>query len=145
MTRAAAQLPALERSQVELESRISKQGEDLITLQQLTREAEANRLLYEYFLGRLKETSAQKGIQQADSRILSHAVVPNVPSAPRKSMLLAMSGMVGMMIGVGLVLLREARQNGFRTSRDLERITGRTVMGQIPLLPAAAARTPSPI
>lgn len=136
VTRAAAQLPALERSQVELESRISKQGEDLITLQQLTREAEANRLLYEYFLGRLKETSAQKGIQQADSRILSHAVVPNVPSAPRKSMLLAMSGMVGMMIGVGLVLLREARQNGFRTSRDLERITGRTVMGQIPLLPA---------
>jgi len=108
----------------------------LIQLQQLTREAEAIRLLYEYFLTRLKETSAQQGIQQADSRILSNAVVPNIPASPRKSLILAMSGILGLMIGVGLVLLREARNSGFRTARDLEVHTGYTVMGQIPMIPA---------
>ncbi|MFV2035433.1 MAG: GumC family protein, partial [Halocynthiibacter sp.] len=63
--RAESQLRALSASRDEMQARIAGQSEDLITLQQLTREAEASRVLYEYFLGRLKETSAQQGIQQA--------------------------------------------------------------------------------
>jgi len=136
VTRARQQQTALSNSEQGLQEQIASQGEDLITLQQLTREAEATRLLYEYFLTRLKETSAQQGIQQADSRILSDAVVPAAAASPRKSMILAMSGILGLMIGVGLVLLREARNNGFRTARDLEVFSGLTVLGQIPMIPA---------
>jgi len=135
-SRALSQLRALRTSQAELEAQIERQSQDLITLQQLTREAEASRILYEYFLARLKETSAQQGIQQADSRILSNAVVPRNPSAPRESLILAISGMLGLMLGSGTVLLREARNNSFRSSRELEQHTGYTVMGQIPLIPA---------
>ncbi len=134
--RAGQQHEALRNSEVEISAQITQQSKDLIALQQLTREAEATRLLYEYFLTRLKETSAQQGIQQADSRILSDAVVPSLPASPRKSMILAMSGILGLMIGVGLVLLREARNTGFRTARELEVHTGYTVLGQIPQIPA---------
>ena len=91
---------------------LEQQSEDLITLQQLTREAEAARVLYNYFLTRFNETSAQQGIQQADSRIISDAVIPNAPSELRKPLILAMSGM----LGVGFILLREARNNGFLTA-----------------------------
>jgi succinoglycan biosynthesis transport protein ExoP len=138
--RADQQMAALRTSETELNGQIARQGEDLITLQQLTREAEATRLLYEYFLTRLKETSAQQGIQQADSRILSDAVVTNNPSAPRKSLILAMSGILGLMFGTGLVLLREMRNNSFRTARDLEAATGYTVLGQIPAMPASSRK-----
>jgi polysaccharide biosynthesis transport protein len=135
-SRATQQLAALRKSEQEIDRQIARQGQDLITLQQLTREAEATRALYEYFLTRLKETSAQQGIQQADSRVLSRAVVPNTPSEPRKSRILALSMILGLMIGAGIVLLREMRNNSFRTARELEERTGYTVMGQLPVIPA---------
>ena len=136
LLRAEQQLEALKNSEQELAQQVARQGEDLITLQQLTREAEATRVLYEYFLTRLNETSAQQGIQQADSRILSNAVVPGGPSAPQKSRIVAMSGILGFMLGAGLILLHELRNSSFRTARELEQVTGYTVLGQIPLIPA---------
>ena len=135
VTRAGQQLETLRRSERQLSEQIRRQGDDLIQLQQLNREADAIRLLYEYFLTRLNETAAQQGIQRADSRILSHAVIPRGPSEPRKSMIVAMAGILGVMTGVGLVLLRELRQQGFRTAQDLEVSTGYTVLGQIPQIP----------
>ncbi len=136
VVRLKQQVIALKASEVELSEQIRYLGDDLIKLQQLTREAEAIRLLYEYFLTRLNETAAQQGIQQADSRILSNAVVPLEPSAPKKSLILAVSGMMGLIISIGLVLLREARKTGYRTSKELEALTGYTVLGQIPQIPA---------
>ena len=134
--RAANQSTALKASIAELGIRIESQSNDLLELQQLRREAEASRLIYEYFLGRLKETSVQQGIQQADSRLLSSAVVPTGASAPRKSMILALSLMLGLFAGAGAVLAREMTKTGIRTSDQLEQLTGRTVMGQIPVIPA---------
>lgn len=136
VSRAQSQIAALDTSLKELEAQIASQSGDLVKLQQLQREAEASRLIYEYFLGRLKETSVQQGIQQADSRVLSRAVVPRGPSEPRKSMILALAAVLGLMFGAGTVLAREMTQNTFRTAEDLERITGHTVMGQIPKIPA---------
>ena len=138
--RATDQREALQRSLKTLSEQASAQGDDMITLQQLTREAEASRTLYEYFLSRLKETSAQQGIQQADSRMLSQAIIPAFPTEPRKSLILAMCGILGLMAGVGLVLYREATRNGYRTARQLEEETGIVVMGQIPIIPGKARR-----
>lgn len=129
------QVQVLSASLGEFEARVQKQNSDLITLQQFTREAEASRLLYEHFLARLKETSAQQGVQQADSRVLSHAVIPVVPSEPRKSRILMMYGVLGLMAGAALVLLREAMSDSFRDAQSLEAATGYAVIGEIPRLP----------
>jgi polysaccharide biosynthesis transport protein len=134
--RARAQLAALETSIAEVSARIETQSGELVELEQLQREVEASRLLYEAFLSRLKETSIQQGIQQADSRVLSQAVVPTVPSAPRKSMILALSLMLGLMGASAAILIREMTQNTFRVAEDLEAITGYSVIGQIPAIPA---------
>ncbi|TMV80927.1 chain-length determining protein, partial [Thioclava sp. BHET1] len=115
INRQQAQVVTLAKSRDALGKQIKQQNQDLIRQQQLTREVEANRLLYQYFLGRLKETSAQQGIQQADSRVLSRAVVPSYPSQPSKARILVLSAMLGLMIGAGLVLLREFRQHTVRT------------------------------
>ena len=135
--RAEDQLAAMRRTEATLSQQISRQGDDMIALQQLMREAEANRTLYEYFLGRLKETSAQQGIQQADSRILSAAVVPKAPTTPRKGLILAMCAVLGLIAGGTIVLLRTLLRNGYRTARALEEDTGLVVMGQIPVIPGA--------
>jgi capsular exopolysaccharide synthesis family protein len=135
IARSEQQLTAMRLSETDLGKQVESQGQDLIVLQQLSRESEATRLLYEYFLTRLKETSAQKGIQKADSRILSNAVVPAVPSAPKKAQIVALAMIFGAMIGAGLVLLREFRMSTFRTADDLESHTGFNVLGQVPLIP----------
>ncbi len=140
LQRSATQLTALSASQTDLQEQIDRQSADLITLQQLSREAEASRLLYEYFLSRLKETSAQQGIQQADSRILSNAVIPGFPASPRKPLILAVSFLLGFMFASAVVLLREARKNTFRAADELERITTYPVIGQLPLLPIRRRR-----
>ena len=134
--RAEAQQQALKQSIIDIEAQIQGQSAELVVLQQLQREAEASRLIYEYFLGRLKETSVQQGIQQADSRILSSAVVPLRAAAPRKGRILALAAVLGFFLGAALVLLREMRQTGIRTAEELERLSGTTVLGQIPVIPA---------
>lgn len=139
-TRAEQQLSALQESASTIEAQVSDQSQDLITLQQLQREADASRLLYEYFLGRLKETSAQEGIQQSDSRILSKAVFPESATSPRKPLILFACAILGALTGISWLLVREARSSTFRTARELEAFTGETVLGQIPSIPAAARK-----
>ena len=130
------QVQTMGRSIAELDAQVNEQSGDLVTLQQLEREAEASRLIYEFFLNRLKETSVQQGIQQADSRVLSRAVVPTTASAPRKSIIMVMSLMLGLMVGSGGVLARELTQNTIRNADELEGLTGQPVLGQIPVIPA---------
>jgi capsular exopolysaccharide synthesis family protein len=118
--------------------RLSRQFEEqsaaLANLQELERETEATRVLYETFLTRLKETTVQEGVHQPDSRILSEAT-PGQQVAPRKSRILALSMILGIMAGSAIVLLREFTQNTYRTAEDLERGTGLTVLGQVPRIP----------
>lgn len=113
----------------------TQQSEALANLQELERETEATRVLYETFLTRLKETTVQEGVHQPDSRILSEAT-PGQQVAPRKSRILALSMILGVMAGSAIVLMREFMQNTFRTAEELERATGLTVLGQIPRIPA---------
>lgn len=138
--REAAQVQALSDSVRSIEAKVESQSIDLVKLQQLEREAAASGLIYEYFLSRLKETSVQQGIQQADSRILSYAVVTEKPSQPAKGTFIAIAMVVGAFFGSVLVILREMRQNGFRSAEDLEAVTGVTVIGQIPRAPNARRR-----
>ncbi|RKF12447.1 polysaccharide biosynthesis tyrosine autokinase [Roseovarius spongiae] len=140
VTRAENQIAALEGSITTQEKQIAEQSADLVTLQQFEREAEASRLIYESFLNRLKETSIQQGIQQADSRVLSQAVIPLSPSEPRKMVILALSLILGALAGAALVLAREFAQNTFRLAEDLEARTGYPVLGQIPAIPARRRR-----
>ncbi|TYB85606.1 polysaccharide biosynthesis tyrosine autokinase [Oceaniovalibus sp. ACAM 378] len=132
--RANAQEEALADSVGRQETRMKTQSANLIGLEQMRREVEATRVLYESFLTRLKETTIQRGLQRADSRILSMAEDGRYVE-PRKSLILAISLMLGALIGAAVVLVLEALRNHFRTAEDLEARTGYTVLGQIPRIP----------
>ncbi|MFO6465131.1 polysaccharide biosynthesis tyrosine autokinase [Jannaschia sp. KMU-145] len=130
--RNVAQARALRASLVELEAQLAGQSEALLERQGLERAVEQAQLLFDYFQNRLRETAVQQGIQQADARILSSAVVPINPTSPRKPLILALSAILGMMAGAGALIFREQRQTGFRSAEQLEAQTGVTVMGQLP-------------
>ena len=132
LSRNQEQQAAVLASVTDIEQQVGDQSTDLLKLEQLQREAEASRVIYEYFLGRLKETSVQQGIQQADSLILSNAVVPKFPSSPRKMMIIMTMAMMGLIVGTVMVAMGQLRKRDFRSTDDLERLTGITVLGRIP-------------
>ena len=134
------QQTAVTRSVADIERQVTEQSADLLKLEQLQREAEASRVIYEYFLGRLKETSVQQGIQQADSLILSNAVVPKFPASPRKALIILVMAIFGLIVGLVVVSLGQMRRRDFRATDDLERLTGISVLGRIPRDSAAKPR-----
>ncbi|MCA1777527.1 MAG: polysaccharide biosynthesis tyrosine autokinase, partial [Loktanella sp.] len=137
LERHRTQVGALQTSLARQEGRIERQSADLVGIQQMQREVEATRTLYETFLTRLKETSVQRGLQQADSRVLSDASAGG-KVAPRSSRIVSLWVILGGMVGAGLVLIHNFMQNTFRTSEDLEAATGIMVMGQLPKMPIKA-------
>ena len=141
VSRSRRQLVELRRMEAELSEKITKQSQGLVTLEQLQREAEADRLIYEYFLSRLKETSVQQGIQQADSTILSWAEVPEIAARPRPALVTLMSAVLALALVSIRILKTEAERSSFRNAEELEERTGYTVLGQIPKIPARRRRS----
>lgn len=137
--RTEAQLSSLRASAESLGAAIAARSTELIDLQQLEREVEAARLLYGTFLARLQEASVQRGLETADSRILSEAV-PRPASSPQQSRILMLSALVGAVAGVMIVAIREWRFAGFRTPDAIRQHTGLSVLGSIPAMPSTDRR-----
>ena len=135
LAQAKVQHEALTTAILDLEEEVTTESRDLLTLQQLQRESEATGEIYGYFLTRLKEAEVQQGTQQADARLLSPAVVPLRASSPRVTIITFMAGILGAFFASGLVLLRELNKGGIRTAADLQKLSGQSVLGQIPMAP----------
>ncbi|WP_439156182.1 GumC family protein [Yoonia sp.] len=127
----ANQVAALSVYQADLNQRLADHSAGLVRLQQLRREADATRVIYETFLGRLQEISIQRGLQNPDSRVLAMAS-PGSYVAPRKVLILAAVALLGTLAGVLLVSLQASLRNGFADATALAKATGLPVMAQIP-------------
>jgi succinoglycan biosynthesis transport protein ExoP len=116
--------------------------DEIVEREQLVAEAEAIRTLYRYLLTRLQETVAQEGLQRPDARVLSSAMLPLSPAAPRRKAILGAGAAAGLLLGLLLVFVRESTRSGIRSSRAVERATGIEVMGELPRIPFAIGRSP---
>ncbi|WP_341366844.1 Wzz/FepE/Etk N-terminal domain-containing protein [Yoonia sp. BS5-3] len=125
------QIAALELYRANLSAQLADQSASLAQLQHLRREADATRVLYETFLSRLQDVSLQSGLSAPRSRILNIAE-PGTYVAPRKMLILAMAGLLGVAVGIMLAVLQAARRTGIRTADALADATGLPVMAQLP-------------
>ncbi len=130
--RAEGQAQLMRDSIARLEEEVRVQSRDLVELLQLQREAEASRLIYEHFLSRMKETSVQQGIQQADARVLSPAIAPAFASEPRTRRIIAVALVGGLLVSIVIVLIIAQLRTTIQSREELEALTGETVMGVIP-------------
>jgi succinoglycan biosynthesis transport protein ExoP len=100
----------------------------------LEREAQSTRAVYEDFLKRFKELREQQDIQQPDARVLSPASVPSIPAYPRYTLTMLLALATGVMLGAILIAIIERLDGGFRTGDQIERLTGRALVGMVPIL-----------
>lgn len=110
-----------------------------VRLNELQRNAESVRTLYQSFLTRFQETSSQEGLEQSDARIVSRAAIPNAPSSPNIPLNLALGLILGLGLGLAAVVLAEMLDSGLMTGDEVERRLGLPHLGTVPSLPSVAA------
>jgi polysaccharide biosynthesis transport protein len=93
---------SLKQSLDQLQGVSTSSGQAQVRLHELQREAEADRTLYESYLARSKETTAQESLEMPDSRIVTKASIPIRPSSPKTMLILGLAVMLGL--GAGAVL-----------------------------------------
>ena len=92
------------------ESEILVDGQALVKLQELQRDADANRNIYEQFLSRYKTTNEQRLLQTSQSKIASLAIPPIRSTRPPLSLLLAGLALASLLTSSASVAMLEARK-----------------------------------
>ena len=126
------QIAALELFRANLSKQLADQSASMVALQQLRREADATRVLYETFLTRLQDVSLQSGLSTPQNRVLNPAETGRYV-APRKMLILAMAAFVGGAAGIILAFLHDNFRPGLRSANDLAQATGLPVIMQLPV------------
>lgn len=105
-----------------------------VGLDELQRRADAAKAIYETFLNRSRETNAQQGLQQADSRVAVLAQTPFEPDFPNWRLALTFALAGGFVLGVAAIGLSEYLEGGVRTKADVEHRLRVRYAGAIPTL-----------
>lgn len=140
---ARIRVDSLRTALTEATKKSAQNSDDAGKLNELTREAQATRTLYDSFLGRFKETSTEGDLQQADARIIARAEPAVQPSFPNKKMFVAMGALASLALGVILAFIVERLDNGFRSGEDVERYLNAPTLGLVPAVGENNNKLPS--
>ncbi|MFQ5737384.1 MAG: GumC family protein [Acidobacteriota bacterium] len=125
----------------------SQLDQDLIEFKMLQREVETNKSLYEGLLQRVKEAGVAVAEDSVETGLVERGRVPRQVYWPNRSQYLAISLLLGLMIGLGSALLLESSDDTLRTAEEAERLLSAPCLGVIPKLeaiPTLSGRLPPP-
>ena len=91
-----------------------------------------NEKLYGVLLEQLKEADLRRMMNTNNIRIVDVPTEPKSPISPRVAMNVLMAVAVGLVLGIGLSLLREQLDNTMKTPQDVETRLHSTFLGLLP-------------
>jgi capsular exopolysaccharide synthesis family protein len=126
-----------------MQAAIARYGSDKIRLEKneiehgmLEREAESSLHVYNLFLKATKESDLSAGMQPNNVYLADPATASSVPAKPKTKLNMVLALMTGLMSGVGLAIVLDARSKKLKDLGDLQRyIPDVSVLGVVPLLP----------
>jgi len=113
---------------------LASNNRDSVRLNELQRNADSVRLLYESLLNRFKETSAQQGLEQSDARVTSRARIPTKQSSPKVLINFAAGVILALGAGIAAAVLAELLSSGLGTAEEVQDRLGLPALGSIPAL-----------
>lgn len=101
-------------------------------LLRLTRDVKVNSELYTNLLNSFQQLRLVKEGKVGNVRIVDTAAVPEKPVKPQRGLILALSGVLGLLAGLGLAFLRNSLKPGIKSADELEQALGLHVFATIP-------------
>jgi succinoglycan biosynthesis transport protein ExoP len=131
---AATRLATIQAQLDSYTNRTNENREAGIKLQELQRQADSTRALYQAFMTRSKEVGEQQEVAEPDAKLVGIATPPNKPSTPG-AILFAAAGFLasGMLAGL-LALLLDRLDRGLRSAREVETALGLPTLALVPKL-----------
>ncbi|MBI1738456.1 MAG: polysaccharide biosynthesis tyrosine autokinase [Acidobacteria bacterium] len=107
-------------------------NEKLVQHSLLKREYETNQQLYDGLLNRMKEAGVSAGMRSNNIHFVDRARPPLAPVRPNKSVNIALSLVVGVILGGVLALFNEYLDNSVKVPEEVEQLIGLPALGVIP-------------
>lgn len=133
------ELLALNAREAALRTVLAQQEQELSTLPlkelelaRLMRDARVLEEIYVMLMQRNEETRIAEAMQVAGVQVVDYATVPTLPIKPRIKLNMAIAGVLGIFIGVGLAFLLAFVDNTVKTKEEVEELLGLPVLAQIP-------------
>ncbi|MBU2850421.1 polysaccharide biosynthesis tyrosine autokinase [Acidithiobacillus ferrivorans] len=105
----------------------------------LTRSSEVLGKLYMFLLQKQEEAAISKASNLTKNRILDTALVANLPVAPNAKRDVLLYGLLGVLLGLSVIVVRYLLHPGFRSDEELrQRYPFLPVYGLLPLAPTAS-------
>jgi polysaccharide biosynthesis transport protein len=101
--------------------------------QELQREVQTNRNLYDTFFTRIKQANDGLELQTANARIIDSAVTPSSPFKPRKALLVSLALVLSLIFGALLAFMLDYLDSTFKGAEDVEDKLGVSMLGMVPL------------
>ena len=98
----------------------------------LKREVDANKVIYEGLLTRMKEATVSATVTASNIRIVDAAEVAKAPVKPRVALNLALAVILGLGLGIGLAFFQEYLDNTLKTPDEVETLLRLPSLGVLP-------------
>lgn len=123
-----------------VDSERAEANEDRVKFLQMKRDALSDRKLYDLFVSRSKQVEQTSSLQTNPVEVISPAKAPTHPSAPRKPLIVAFGFFLSVGFGLGLVLVIERLDGGFRSVAQVERVIREPTLGVVPRIRGSERR-----
>ena len=94
---------------------------------------------FETLYTRQQELVVDISLKRGDAELIADAKIPDAPISPHPRRDAALGAFVGLLVGVGVTVLREQLNDRIRSPEEAERLTGLPLLAQLPFDDDAAA------
>jgi polysaccharide biosynthesis transport protein len=98
----------------------------------LVAEGTASRDLYDTLEYRLQQATVNAGLDSINTMIVDRARVPNLPVEPKRLLILASALILGLAVGIGAALVKDAIGGEIQTISQIENSTGLATLATVP-------------
>lgn len=127
-----SQITALQQQIGGLEGRAKKFPAVEQDLLRLTRDVKVSNELYTNLLNSFQQLRLVKEGKVGNVRIVDTAVAPERPVKPQRGLVLALSGVLGLLGGLGLAFVRNSLRAGIKSAEQIEQELGLNVFATVP-------------